>query len=63
MDRGRYAAQIERVLERFPRQNLLLVKSDDFKTRFPEEICNIQEFLGVDPVNLNSEFLHPGDTH
>ncbi|MCZ6772807.1 MAG: sulfotransferase domain-containing protein [Proteobacteria bacterium] len=62
VDRGKYAAQIERILERFPRQNLLFIKSDDFQTRFPEEIRKIQEFLGVDPVHLKSEFLHSGDT-
>lgn len=49
LDRGRYAAQLERYLERFPRENLmLLVHERDIEHGQMETLERIFGFLGVD---------------
>lgn len=61
--RSKYGAQIERILTKFSRGNMLLVKTEDFKTRFSYEVTRIQEFLGVRPLPLENRFLHTGTGH
>lgn len=49
VDRGRYDEQIERYLDRFPREHLRIVLFDDF-VGHPEAVRrDLFQFLGVDP--------------
>ena len=53
--RGLYAEQIERYQAKFPRENILLVSSDDL-FRAPDEVLNqIFQFIGVQPDLENSD--------
>lgn len=44
-----YALQIEQYLEHFPRERLLVVRSEDLRHRREETMRRVHEFLGVDP--------------
>ena len=61
LDCSRYAMQIERYLEHFPREQLLLVTSENLRHRRHQTISEIYGFLGVDrefvPDNLEREFF------
>lgn len=48
--RGRYAEQLERVFEFFPRHLVKLVRFDDLRTDFASTINSIFSFIGVDPL-------------
>jgi Sulfotransferase domain len=49
LDRSRYAMQLERYLEHFPREQLLVVRAEDL-FRVPSEVLpRVYGFLGVDP--------------
>jgi hypothetical protein len=52
--RGRYAEQLERWLERFPRERLLVVPSDDLLARPAETYRHVLDFLGAPPHDLES---------
>lgn len=52
---GLYMSQIERFLEVFPRESLLIVESDRLMVERRETLASIFEFLGVD-----AGFWHPG---
>jgi len=52
--RGRYAEQLERWLEIFPRERLLIVPSEDLLDRPGETYARILEFLGATPHDLES---------
>jgi hypothetical protein len=49
LDVSRYAMQIDRYLERFPRQQLLVIRSDDLRHRRRETVARVFAYLGVDP--------------
>lgn len=49
-DRSRYAAQLRRVLEEFPRSQLLALRAEDLD--LPRTLADVQEFLGVPPIDL-----------
>jgi hypothetical protein len=49
VDPSRYAMQIEQYLEHFPREQLLVITSEDFKTEREATMRQIFEFLAVDP--------------
>jgi Sulfotransferase family len=49
VDYSRYAAQIDRYLEWFPRDQLLVVTSEHLRDARRETVRTIFEFLGVDP--------------
>jgi hypothetical protein len=62
VERGRYLQQLRRVVERFPRSQLLVLLSEDLK-RFPDETASeIFRFLGIDdtvrPSNVG-EVVNP----
>jgi hypothetical protein len=61
LDCSRYAMQIERYLPHFPREQLLVLTSEDLRTRRRGTISSVYEFLGVDPEfvpdNLEREFF------
>lgn len=50
VDRGFYARQLERFFALFSREQMLLVKSEDFKDRQRETLDTICAFLGVEPL-------------
>lgn len=58
---SRYAHQIDRYLEWFPRERLLVVLSDDLKADRVATLARIHRFIGVDaafsPDVVNAEFL------
>ncbi len=47
MSRGFYAQQIERLLAQFPREQLLVLRSDELKDRHEATLLRIYDFLGV----------------
>jgi len=49
VDAGSYATQLERFLERFPRERILVLDADDLQRRRQELLQTIFAFLGVDP--------------
>jgi sulfotransferase family protein len=61
LDCSRYAMQIERYLEHFPREQLLVVTSEELRSERAKTVANVYEFLGVDrefvPDNLEHEFF------
>lgn len=64
VDGSRYAMQIDEFLPHFPREDLLLILSEDLRDRREETMRRIFRFLGVDdtwlPPNLDVE-MHRGD--
>lgn len=53
LDCSRYAMQVERYLERFPREQILLVTSEDLRSNRLPTMRAIYRFLGIDP-----DFVH-----
>ncbi len=52
--RGRYAEQLERWLAVFPREQLLVLSSDELSERTPDTYARVLEFLGAGPYELES---------
>src|SRR5213083_2177066 len=50
VDRGFYGRQIERLFKFFPREQLKVVKFEDFKDKQRETLVSIFSFLGLKPV-------------
>ena len=50
VDRGFYSGQLERVFKFFPREQVHLVKFEDFRDRKQETLDGVFEFLGVKPL-------------
>jgi len=55
---SRYAMQIERYLDRFPLDRILLVTSEDLRHQRIPTIRRIQTFLGVDPDFVSGDIDH-----
>jgi sulfotransferase family protein len=49
LDRSRYAMQLERYLEHFPRERLLVVRAEDLFRAPLEVLPRVYAFVGVDP--------------
>jgi len=49
---SRYAFQLERYLEHFPKDQLLILLSEDLRDRRAETVRRAYEFLGVDPDHV-----------
>lgn len=49
---GMYHVHLERLFQRFPRENVLIVFSVDLRFGFRKEIFKIFEFLGVDKLDV-----------
>ena len=47
VDRSRYGGQLERAFQLFPRQQLLLIKYEEFRTRQKETVEGVFRFLNV----------------
>jgi hypothetical protein len=52
--RGRYLEQLERWLQRFPREQFCILRSEDFFGDAPRVYGQVLEFLGLPPVNLDA---------
>ena len=50
VDRGFYSKQLERVFQFFPREQVRIVKFEDFRDRKQATLNGIFEFLGVKPL-------------
>src|SRR2546429_7613873 len=50
VDRGFYSEQLERVFKFFPREQVRIMKFEDFRDRKQETLNEIFEFLGVKPL-------------
>ena len=63
VEMSRYARQLKRYLACFPREQVLLLFSDDMKRQPETEIANVLRFLGVaptiDPAVLRSSYGNP----
>lgn len=57
LDGSRYAMQIERYLEHFPKERLLVITSEELRSRRNATIRRAFEFMGVDPT-FESPTLH-----
>jgi len=49
IERGFYFEQIERVFRYFPREQVHVIKFDDFRSDWHKTVTSVFEFLGVDP--------------
>jgi hypothetical protein len=54
LGRGRYAEQLERWLEAFPREQLLVLTSEQLSARPAETYADVLRFLGLPPHELSS---------
>lgn len=52
VQRGFYAAQLERLFAWFPRRNSLIIKHEVFRVDYAETLCQVQDFLGVRKLPL-----------
>jgi hypothetical protein len=50
LDRGFYFEQMERVFRFFPREQVRVIKFDDFRKKTPEVVNGVFTFLGVKPL-------------
>ncbi len=50
IDRGFYAQQVERLLKFFPREQVKVVKFEEFKDKQRETLVSIFSFLGLEPL-------------
>jgi len=51
LERGFYGRQLERVFKLFPREQVKVVKSEDFKAKQRQTLASIFSFLGRKPVH------------
>jgi len=49
IDRGFYSEQMERVFRFFPREQVHVIKFDDFRNNWHKTVTSVFEFLGVEP--------------
>jgi hypothetical protein len=50
VDRGFYAQQLERLFKLFPREQVKVVKFEEFKDKQRETLVSIFSFLGLEPL-------------
>jgi hypothetical protein len=58
VDRGRYGAQVERALSLFPRDQLLILKYEEFRARQRELVDEVFRFLQLPPVRFRPIEAH-----
>jgi hypothetical protein len=65
LDYSRYALQIEQYLEHFPREQLLVITSEDLRASREATMRRVYEFVGVDPdvapAELDRDFYRTQD--
>jgi hypothetical protein len=52
VDRGRYAGQLERLFERFGRERVLVLVSEELRRRHAPTLDRVWSFLGVDRIEV-----------
>ncbi|MEP7014856.1 MAG: hypothetical protein ABI925_05405, partial [Verrucomicrobiota bacterium] len=52
VDRGLYAGPMERVFQFFPREQIMVIKSEEFRDQNSETLDSIFKFLGVSAIAL-----------
>jgi hypothetical protein len=52
VDRGRYRSQIDRALSLFPREQLLILKYEEFRARQRELVDKVFQFLRLPPITF-----------
>ena len=52
VDRGLYAEQLERVFQRFPREQVKVIKSEEFREKNRETLDSVFDFLGVKLISV-----------
>src|SRR5438128_10863928 len=55
VDRGFYSQQLERVFEFFPREQIKIIKFEDFQQRKQETLDSVFQFLGVESLRARSD--------
>jgi hypothetical protein len=55
IDRGFYCEQLERVFKLFPREQVRVIKFEEFRDRKDETLAKIFRFLGVKLVSLRNK--------
>ncbi len=58
VDRGRYGVQLTRALELFPREQLLIIKYEDFRARQREVVDQVFHFLQLTSVTFRQIEAH-----
>lgn len=53
IDRGLYAGQLERVFKFFPREQVKIIKFEEFQNNNRATLDSIFEFLGVPPISIS----------
>jgi Sulfotransferase domain len=56
VDRSLYAMQLERFLEHFPRERVLVLEQNDLRSRRAETLRRVFEFAGADPAFVDRRF-------
>jgi Sulfotransferase domain len=54
VDRGRYAEQLERVFQFFPREQVRIIKAEEFRAKNQKTLNDVFAFLGVRPIAIAS---------
>jgi len=63
LTRGIYVDQLKRWFEYFPREQFLILKSEDFYSKTPEVYQQVLDFLGLSKFELNSFKVHRVGKH
>lgn len=58
VDRGRYSTHLERALSLFPREQLLIIKYEEFRARQREIIAEVFRFLKLEPISFRPIEAH-----
>jgi len=58
VDRGFYMSQLRRLWQFFPRDQVLVIKSDDLRQAHGETLTRVTDFLGVELSDFESKTVH-----
>lgn len=58
LDRGRYGTQLQRALSLFPREQLLILKYEEFRARQRELVTEVFRFLELEPISFRPIEAH-----
>ena len=64
LERGRYVPQIERIFRHFPREQVLVIKYEDFRRDYAKTVAEVFDFIGVERLrDLQNEERNVGGYH
>ena len=61
--RGRYFEQIKRWFDIFPRENFMILESDDYLLNTKDSLKKVQEHIGLSPDGYSGSIQHIGVYH